>query len=451
VSRRDPSVTERDLGLDSGAGPLTTPPQGMGEDRGVGSAESVRSQGWTVESQPVAFRLVIVSRQRSVRTLTERPPPGRRSHLAAWLGRRVEHSVGGVQVHADNVQRYFESAGHAVEFVTPFDGTWLWPFLAAGVRKSLFMVRPSLAERWRRAWHRVLLRSAFRRAIRDLAATREPLVVYTQCVLTADVAIREREDAPVLMASHSNGSEADEAWRRGECAQQDRFYMEITQLEQRVLPALDGLVFPSEAAAGAATSRVPAAADVPRMIVPNFLADDWAEFPGSIDQVRRDLVSIGRLDVEKNHRFLLEVLAQANRRDQRYTLTVIGEGPQRAALEEMCRRLDLHDQVRFLGERDDVAQLLNVHTAYIHSSDLPVLAAPVGGIPEILRDGLEGRFLPLDSPADAAKILIDVLGDPDEVARMGAAGRARFHEHFSSSVIGPRFAEFFRVVLSAVA
>ena len=146
-----------------------------------------------------------------------------------------------------------------------------------------------------------------------------------------------------------------------------------------------------------------------------------------------DLVTTGSLLRAKNHRFLLEVLAEANRSGRHLTLDVFGEGPLRQDLRRQARSLGLEEQVRFRGFRTDIRDFLPRYRAYVHASyldsqslaiieamaaGLPVVTANVGGISELCDDGVEGRFWPLDDPARAAAILLDLLGN--EPARVQA-------------------------------
>jgi glycosyltransferase involved in cell wall biosynthesis len=73
---------------------------------------------------------------------------------------------------------------------------------------------------------------------------------------------------------------------------------------------------------------------------------------------------------------------------------------------------------------------------------LPVIAAPVGGIPEIISDRVEGRFWPIDDPKRAARILVNTLEDKSTMSQMGRAACKRFVTHFDTSVVFPRVRDF---------
>jgi glycosyltransferase involved in cell wall biosynthesis len=124
-----------------------------------------------------------------------------------------------------------------------------------------------------------------------------------------------------------------------------------------------------------------------------------------------DLVSIGTLEPRKNQAYLLRVLAAINAQGRAYTLSLVGQGPDRKQLKDLARELGVAHQVRFLGYRGKAAHLLAGYRAYVHAatmenlsvtviealaSELPVFAAPVGGIPEIfrrLRRASTGRWM----------------------------------------------------------
>jgi glycosyltransferase involved in cell wall biosynthesis len=108
--------------------------------------------------------------------------------------------------------------------------------------------------------------------------------------------------------------------------------------------------------------------------------------------------------------------------------------------------LAVSDQVRFLGHVPDAARLLASHRVFAHAATMeslgivivealaagrPVLAPAVGGIPEVLSDGVEGRFWPLDDPTRAARQLIQILEDPETAQAMSLAARRRYEGHFT--------------------
>lgn len=130
-----------------------------------------------------------------------------------------------------------------------------------------------------------------------------------------------------------------------------------------------------------------------------------------------------RIDHLKGHDTLLRALALLREREMRPDLTVLiaGDGAERASREALARELGLGpDEVRFLGFRSDVADLLAASDFFVLPSlteglplsvleamahRLPAVATPVGGLPELITPGCNGLLVPVNHP----KALADAL------------------------------------------
>lgn len=161
-----------------------------------------------------------------------------------------------------------------------------------------------------------------------------------------------------------------------------------------------------------------------------------------IEAGRPVLAVIGRLHPVKGHGALLAMLPVIVRRCPRALLLVIGDGPERAACEALARSLGMSQHVRFLGRRDDVPRLLSGIDLLLMPSQSeglglaaiealaaarPVVAFAVGGLPEVVTDGLNGRLVPPGDCEAFADAVIETLRDPGRrfsYAR-GAAASAR--------------------------
>jgi glycosyltransferase involved in cell wall biosynthesis len=256
------------------------------------------------------------------------------------------------------------------------------------------------------------------------------------------------------MAVHFRVSQADEWVNMEQIRRDGKVFQAIRQLEQEVIPQVDGIVYVSRWARDALLSWLPEAAAVPFAVIGNFVAPLHYE-PNQ--EPLGDLVTIGHLEQVKNHRYLLEILAAAKRAGRSLTLDIFGEGPLRRDLVQRAQSLGLEDQVRLRGFRRDVRDFLPRYRAYVHASysessslaimeamgaGLPIVAANIGPISELCNDGDEARFWPLDDPARAAAVLIDLLGC--EPARLKAANAAseRFRRDFDAERVAPRLRFF---------
>lgn len=363
----------------------------------------------------------------------------------------MRHEGGtGVQSHVQTFEEYLRGQDRPFEFVSPFSSRspFLWPMF--GVRRAIHAVSTATSVWWYRYWHARFLESSLRR---ELARHPHPTVVYAQCPVSADVALRVRSDQPVVMAAHFNISQADEWAGKGEIAHGGRMFRAIRGFEDRILARLDAIVYVSAFSRRTTEAGRPWLADVPAAVVPNalHLVSHQAERPTA------DLITVGSLESRKNHAYLLEIVHEAAKRGRHYSLSVVGDGPARGALERQCALLGLSGQVHFLGHRPDATALMPQHRVYCHtarmesfgivlaeamSQGLPVLAADVGGIAEVMRPGIDGEFWPLDDPAGAADVLIRVMDDEPLRESMGRAGRLRADKVFSVEVVGAELLAF---------
>jgi glycosyltransferase involved in cell wall biosynthesis len=127
-------------------------------------------------------------------------------------------------------------------------------------------------------------------------------------------------------------------------------------------------------------------------------------------------------------------------------LCVIGDGPVRAEVEQLAHELGVMRRCLFLGYRRDVASFYRLFDAFLLPSanegtpvsaieslaaERPVVASAVGGVPDVVTDGVDGRLFTTGRIDQAAEALADLARDPELRARMGAAGRAAVLPRYS--------------------
>ncbi len=76
------------------------------------------------------------------------------------------------------------------------------------------------------------------------------------------------------------------------------------------------------------------------------------------------------------------------------------------------------------------------------AAGLPIVAGNIGPISELCDEGMEGRFWPLDDPAEAASILIGLLDSEPARLKAARAARERFRRDFDADVVGPELTSF---------
>jgi glycosyltransferase involved in cell wall biosynthesis len=152
-----------------------------------------------------------------------------------------------------------------------------------------------------------------------------------------------------------------------------------------------------------------------------------------------EVLSVGRLDTEKNPLMLADVLSQLARQDRRWQLTVCGEGSLAGELDARLRDLDVSDAARIRGyvTHGDLTALYRGSQFFLHVSwteglpqilfeafaaALPVVATDVGGVREACGDAV--TLIPPGDPAAAAEALLQLSADPELRLRRIEAGHA---------------------------
>jgi glycosyltransferase involved in cell wall biosynthesis len=175
--------------------------------------------------------------------------------------------------------------------------------------------------------------------------------------------------------------------------------------------------------------------------------------PGTCGLVRARPLRVGiiaSLTPRKGHEFFLRAAAAIRRHRSGVEFLIIGDGPRRAELERMARELGLESAVQFLGNRDDVPELLRTLdvvalTSYSsggHAETLPLtlleagangvpaVATGVGAVADIVLDGQTGYVVPPGNAGEIARGIELLLDDPDLRNRLGAAAREHVAAHF---------------------
>ena len=179
-----------------------------------------------------------------------------------------------------------------------------------------------------------------------------------------------------------------------------------------------------------------------------------------------DLVFVGRLVSDKGVDVLLDALGLLAQRGQTPALTIVGEGPERRALQAQAQRLGLARQVRFLGTQtgEDLVRILNRHRIMVvpsrYNEPFGIVAlegiacgcAVVGSAGGGLRDaiGACGRLFPNGDSATLAEVLHDLLCTPAAVADCLRSASGHLGAHTTARV-AQRHLEVFEVAVRAAA
>jgi glycosyltransferase involved in cell wall biosynthesis len=196
------------------------------------------------------------------------------------------------------------------------------------------------------------------------------------------------------------------------------------------------------------------------LVIPNGV--DTSNNAEKTGQGRQSRTGIGpvigmtsRLDAIKDHQTLLRAFALLQRRIPESVLWIIGDGPLRQTLETIARDLGISASVKFLGNRNDVPNLLGQIDAFAFSTTrdegfgialieamaagVPIVASDVAACREVLSDGEAGLLVP---PADAnalSEAMILSLEDDRVRQMLTQAAARRVRSHYSIEACAERF------------
>lgn len=140
--------------------------------------------------------------------------------------------------------------------------------------------------------------------------------------------------------------------------------------------------------------------------------------------------SVGRLSIEKGHRFLLSAYRKLRDLDSVQTplfLIVVGNGAEQPALEQQAKQLGIRDTVYFAGYQGNCTPWMQLMNCMVQPSlkeatpntvlealclNVPVLATAVGGVPDIISDGKNGLLVPAGDPAAMAQAMARIASSP---------------------------------------
>ncbi len=143
-------------------------------------------------------------------------------------------------------------------------------------------------------------------------------------------------------------------------------------------------------------------------------------------------------------------------------LLMVGDGPERSSAEWAAHHNGIEQKIHFMGKQDNVEELIGISDLLLLPSDnesfglvaleamaceVPVVASRVGGLPEVLTDGVEGFLVEPRDVATMSERSIAVLAHESYREEMGKRAREKAHAHFCSNKIIALYEEYYGKVL----
>jgi glycosyltransferase involved in cell wall biosynthesis len=155
----------------------------------------------------------------------------------------------------------------------------------------------------------------------------------------------------------------------------------------------------------------------------------------------------GRLEPVKRLDLFLATSSLLAKEHPSARFVIAGDGSEETRLRALSSSSGLGEKVLFLGHRDNIYDVLRSLDLFLMTSDheglptalleamylgVPVVARRVGGIPEVVEDGVQGLLIPSDDPAVMSEGCLKLLRDAGLRAQLADAGKRRIIEHFTS-------------------
>jgi glycosyltransferase involved in cell wall biosynthesis len=196
---------------------------------------------------------------------------------------------------------------------------------------------------------------------------------------------------------------------------------------------------------------------------PSTTKASWRAKEG-IDPAAVVCVAVARFAAQKNLQLLLSAFQRVVAREPRALLCLAGDGPERESLRSRCAALRIADRVRFLGPRADVPELLASSDVFVLSSTwegnplsvmeamaagIPVVSTAVGGVPEIVRNGVTGRLVATEDSEALGNAIGELVRSRATRIAMGLAGRERADSAFDKRTMASGYAALYEELMRA--
>lgn len=178
------------------------------------------------------------------------------------------------------------------------------------------------------------------------------------------------------------------------------------------------------------------------------------------------VVHVGNIRPGKGHDMLIDATTELLRLRPNVTVVSIGGEKHFGDLErlrEKTREAGIQNRLRFLGRQADALSFILAADVYVNPADFeglpvtileamaagrPVVATAVGGVPSVIQDGHNGRLVAAGSPQALAKVIAEVLANPEQAERMGQAAAETVVEEYGLEPMIRRFEDIYRRLLS---
>lgn len=175
-------------------------------------------------------------------------------------------------------------------------------------------------------------------------------------------------------------------------------------------------------------------------------------------------VNVGRISAQKNYGMLLKCFARVAEKVPDSHLVIAGSGELEPELRQQVMAMDARRNVHVLGARDDIPDLLAASDVYVltsawegnplsvmeaMSAGKAVVCTAVGGVPELVQDGVTGRLVPAGDAEAFTGAMLDLARDPGVRHRLGGHAAQEAERRFDVSVTVKSYADLYLHLLDS--
>ena len=367
-------------------------------------------------------------------------------------------SVGGSGVVATELAHVLAARGHDIHLISadlPF--RWRWAARGLSFERVEIPSYPIFREpQYLLALTNTIVRVARRHRL-DLLHAHYAVPHATAAYLAQRVLATDREPAPRTVTT-LHGTDIT-------LIGSDPSYASVIGFS---IESSDGVTAVSESLRRDTASALGVRRDI--RVIPNFLnVDTWARqldpdlrarlCPPGCEAV---IMHVSNFRPVKRVDVVLEIFRRIRTR-VRSRLVLIGDGPDRQTLERSAQASGLSDEVEFIAEQQDLVPWLSAADVFLlpsaqesfglaaleaMSCGVPVIASRIGGVPEVITDGLTGVLRDPDDVAGMAEAAIALLTTPARRTAIAAAAAAEVRRRFSDEIIVPQYERYYEEVLA---
>jgi len=197
------------------------------------------------------------------------------------------------------------------------------------------------------------------------------------------------------------------------------------------------------------------------VVLPNWIEDLSHKYNLlSKKQNKFKVGGVGRLSKMKGFDVLIQAIKELKERGIFVECEIAGAGEESSSLKKIAEESGIINQVKFKGflHKEEIPYFLSELSAFVQPSldealplvileamslGIPVIATEVGGIPDVVSDGVSGILVEPKNPVALADAIQKLIKNPDLAEKMGREGRRIFLEKFSESVVWPQYEKFY--------